>query len=170
MSDIILKVLCVILLGLGLYNFRYVVHGKRLYNSVYPRSPLLFAYWIIKVVIWFVGLYFAVLAVDVFFDLPSLPFVDIGLGIAILIIELLPSFLHRQMIKFIDRQEARDIARDKERDATHDQVENEARDEVRDEARDTGRDYIRDPARDEARDIEHDAKDASEAGTTGEGK
>lgn len=98
MVDVIAWMLVVAAVG----NGWFVRDGWRWFRSVVPRSPILFALLGVKVVVWAFGIYFAIVAARYLADLPDVfPFGGIGLGVVVIIIELLPLFIWTQMRRFI---------------------------------------------------------------------
>lgn len=143
MSDAI-RLIALLLVVLAVVNVYFVRDALRWYRSVLPPSPLLFALLGVKITIWLMGLFIGFIAFRLLVGWTPLPFGGLGVGLAVIALELLPVFIWFQM-----RRATREMTdRDQERDDT--------RDEVRDPARDTGRDAVRDPARDAARDLERD--------------
>lgn len=118
--------IAVVLVLAAIGNAYFVRDEVRWFRSVSPRSPVLLALLGVTVVVWGFGIYFAIVAARYLADLPDVfPFGGVGLGVVILIIELLPLFIWTQMRLFIrydaDRNDARDAARDASRDPIRDE-------------------------------------------------
>lgn len=133
-----IKVIAALLVAMGVANLYFVRDGYRWYVAVRPRSPLLFALLGVKVTVWLVGAFIGWIALRLLLELPPLPFGGVGVGIAILVLELLPFFIWFQMRTFVAEDRARDIVRDDARDLARDEVRDPARDLVRDADKDAG--------------------------------
>ena len=125
-----LQVLAGVLVLLGLVNVYFVFHSLRLYLAVQPPSPLLRAVFGVKLAIWAIGVYVGIVAFRFLLALPPLPFNGVGLGLAILVLELLPFFIWTQIHSFVTEQDLRNKARDRKRDAARDPVRDAAHDEA----------------------------------------
>ena len=141
-DDVALRIIAALLVAMTIVNVYFVWHGGRLYFSVHPHSPILFALFGVKVIIWLVGGYVSLIALRILLDEPALPYSGLGLGIVVLVIFLLPAFIWSQMLRAVKY------------DADKDDARNAARDEGRDEGRDAPRDAARDLAHDQAAETE----------------
>lgn len=96
-----LKVIAGLLVLLAVVNVYFLVDALRIHRAVDPRSPLLWALAGVALAVWLVGAYIAFIAARLLLNLPPLPFNGIGVGAAILVLELLPGFIRFQMRHFL---------------------------------------------------------------------
>lgn len=113
------KVIAGALIFMALVNGYFVLDGLWVYRAVTPPSPLLRALFGVKLAVWLVGAFVGFVALRLLVNWPPLPFNGIGVGVCILILELLPLFIHLQ-IRHDARDEGRDLMRDPARDAARD--------------------------------------------------
>lgn len=111
------KAICwAILVGVPI-NLYFVWHGWVMNRSVDPRSPVLRALLWVKVTIWLMNLYFAIIAYRTLADLdPVLPFGGIGLGLVVLFVLTAPGVVHSQMVLFMGNEVLRRRNRDADRE------------------------------------------------------
>jgi hypothetical protein len=126
----------IIVVAIG--NLYFLIGAYRIYRSVLPPSPLLFALLGVGAVVWLVGMWVALMSARYVADLPPLPLGGVGLGLGLLALMGLPAFIWWQVRKFISSDADRNLVRDAARDSGRDEIRDEARDIARDAERDLG--------------------------------
>lgn len=177
--EVIIDIEAFLLIALVVPNAYFVRHGLGLFRRV--PSPLLNALLAVKISVAALTVVMALTALGYFIHPPDRPVTWIAavFGAGLIAIELLPAYIHRQMIRVVsfelrgetpiqkqdrevgDERRARqaedligrDVSRDAERDAAAAVVQAVANVE-----RDKKRDKKRDKARDAVRDVAHDAE------------
>jgi hypothetical protein len=83
-----------VLIIFPIFNLFFVRDGWRKYKADPHRSRILFALWVVKLVMWIFGLVFALFAVRYLLDFPPFPFNGASLIVIVLVVELLPAFIY----------------------------------------------------------------------------
>jgi hypothetical protein len=81
-------------------NVYFVWHGFRTWRADPLRSPILLALLVVKVVMWLFGLAFAVFAARYLSGVPPFPLDGFSLVIIVLIVEMLPAYIHAMIRRF----------------------------------------------------------------------
>lgn len=97
-----LDVIAALLVAMAVVNLYFVWHGYRMNATVHPRSSVLRALFGVNLTVWLVGAFIGLVALRTLLNLPPLPFDGLGVGIAILILELLPAYIWLQMRHFVE--------------------------------------------------------------------
>jgi hypothetical protein len=97
MHPLALDVLAFLLVLFAIGNVYFVWDGFRLWRASDGKSGILRALFVAKLLVWGVGVFVAIVSARYLLDLEPLPFSGLGLGIVLLVVELLPAYIHIEM-------------------------------------------------------------------------
>ena len=84
-------------------NIYFVWHGWHIYRSDPGRSAILLGLFVIKTTIWVIGVLIGIYSLRFILGQPPLPFNGVTLVLALIVINLLPAYIHFAVIRKYER-------------------------------------------------------------------